>query len=241
MNSVAVLVHILREWLQSQLSSFPKVDQPTDWFQCDDSFPKVDQSTDWFQCGDRFLLQRKLSEMCVCVYVCVRVCVYVRVCVCECVCVCVCERACVHVCMCVCVCVCVCVCGIISLYGWDYFHVCWYGIWVLWVIFFFNCLVGCFSMTVWTPAGLGVLYACVLYFCICTGSPQLSMFHMERSSRNTLIIILIIINAKMTTNCFFVNYIEGFWPEWCILLYIMCKIHHSGWEPSISKSQKKNP
>ena len=105
--------------------------------------------------------------------------------------------------------------------------------------FFFNCLVGCFSMTVWTPAGLGVLYACVLYFCICTGSPQLSMFHMERSSRNTLIIILIIINAKMTTNCFFVNYIEGFWPEWCILLYIMCKIHHSGWEPSISKSQKK--
>ena len=30
----------------------------------------------------------------------------------------------------------------------------------------FNCLVGCFSMTVWTPAVLSVLYACVLYFCI---------------------------------------------------------------------------
>ena len=32
--------------------------------------------------------------------------------------------------------------------------------------FFFNCLVGCFSMIVWTPSVLGVLYACVLYFCI---------------------------------------------------------------------------
>ena len=32
----------------------------------------------------------------------------------------------------------------------------------------------------------------VLYFCICTCSAQLSMFHMERCSRNTLIIIIII-------------------------------------------------
>ena len=37
------------------------------------------------------------------------------------------------------------------------------------------------------------MYACVLYFCICTCSAQLSMFHMERRSRNTLIIISIII------------------------------------------------
>ena len=44
----------------------------------------------------------------------------------------------------------------------------------------------------WTHAGLGVLYACVLYFCICTCSAQLSMFHMERCPRNTLIIIIII-------------------------------------------------
>ena len=29
---------------------------------------------------------------------------------------------------------------------------------------------------------------CVLYFCICTCSAQLSMFHMERCARNTLII-----------------------------------------------------
>ena len=41
----------------------------------------------------------------------------------------------------------------------------------------------------WTHTVLGVLYACVLYFCICTCSAQLSMFHMERHSRNTLIII----------------------------------------------------
>ena len=59
--------------------------------------------------------------------------------------------------------------------------------------FFFNCLVGCFSMIVWTPAVLGVFYVCILYFCICTCSAQLSMFHMERRSRNTLIIIIIII------------------------------------------------
>ena len=48
-------------------------------------------------------------------------------------------------------------------------------------------------MIVWTHAGLGVLYACVLYFCICTCSAQLIMFDMERHSRNSLIIIIIII------------------------------------------------
>ena len=48
-------------------------------------------------------------------------------------------------------------------------------------------------MTVWTHAVLGVLYACVLYFCICTSSAQLSMFHMERRSRNTIVIIIVII------------------------------------------------
>ena len=40
---------------------------------------------------------------------------------------------------------------------------------------------------------LSVLYACVFYFCICTCSAQLSMFHMEKRSRHTLIIIIIII------------------------------------------------
>ena len=43
-------------------------------------------------------------------------------------------------------------------------------------------------MTVWIPSVLGVLY-----FCICTCSAQLNMFHMERHSRNTLIIMIIII------------------------------------------------
>ena len=52
----------------------------------------------------------------------------------------------------------------------------------------FLCLVGCFSMIIWTPTVLSVLYACVV-FCICTCSAQLSMFHMERRSGNTLIII----------------------------------------------------
>ena len=48
-------------------------------------------------------------------------------------------------------------------------------------------------MIILTPAVLSVLYACVLHFCICPCSAQLSMFHMERRSRNTLIIIIIII------------------------------------------------
>ena len=49
--------------------------------------------------------------------------------------------------------------------------------------------VGCLSMIVWTHAVLCV-FMHVLYFCICTCSVQVSMFHMERRSRNTLIIII---------------------------------------------------
>ena len=58
------------------------------------------------------------------------------------------------------------------------------------VYFFFNCSVSCLSTIVWTPAALGVLYACVVHFCICTWSAQLSMFHMERHCRNMLIAII---------------------------------------------------
>ena len=75
------------------------------------------------------------------------------------------------------------------------------GIWVLWV-FFLLCLVGCFSMIIWTPTVLSVLYACVLYFCICTCLAHLSMIHMERRSRNTLIIIItIIIIISISKRC----------------------------------------
>ena len=51
-------------------------------------------------------------------------------------------------------------------------------------------------MIVWTPAVLVFLYACVLYFCICTCSAQLSMFHMEKRSRNTLFITIVIDSAQ---------------------------------------------
>ena len=61
------------------------------------------------------------------------------------------------------------------------------GLWV-----FFLCLVRCFNMIIWTPAVLSVQYACVSYFCICTCSAQLSMFHMERRSKNTLMVVIII-------------------------------------------------
>ena len=49
-------------------------------------------------------------------------------------------------------------------------------------------------MIIWTPTVLSVLYACVLYFCICTCSAQMNMFHMERRSRNTLIILILILD-----------------------------------------------
>ena len=50
---------------------------------------------------------------------------------------------------------------------------------------------------------LSVLYACVFYFCICTCSAQLSMFHMEKRSRNTLIIIISVISPTTfwLSNC----------------------------------------
>ena len=54
----------------------------------------------------------------------------------------------------------------------------------------FFCLTGCFSMIVWTPAVFGCLICMFFYFCICTCSAQLSMFHMEKRSKNTLIIII---------------------------------------------------
>ena len=55
-------------------------------------------------------------------------------------------------------------------------------------------------MIVWTPAVLSVLYACALYVCICPCSAQLSMLHVERRSRNTLIII-ILPNARRYRLC----------------------------------------
>ena len=46
-------------------------------------------------------------------------------------------------------------------------------------------------MIIWAPTVLSVLYACVLYFCIWICSAQLGMFHMEKCSRNTLIIFFL--------------------------------------------------
>ena len=62
----------------------------------------------------------------------------------------------------------------VSLYVWVEFLVHLYGV------------VGCLSMIVWTHAVLGVLYAHVLYFCICTCSAQLNIFCMEIRCRNTI-------------------------------------------------------
>ena len=54
----------------------------------------------------------------------------------------------------------------------------------------FLCLVECFSMIILTPTVLSVLFACVLYFCTCTCSAELSTIRMERCSRNTLMFII---------------------------------------------------
>ena len=52
-------------------------------------------------------------------------------------------------------------------------------------------------MIVWTHSVLGVLHACVLCFRMCSCSEQLSMFHVERRSRNTIIVIItFIINIE---------------------------------------------
>ena len=66
--------------------------------------------------------------------------------------------------------------------------------------FLLNCSVRCLSMIVFTPAVLSVLYACVLYFCTYTCLAQLSMFHMGRRPRNTLITIIIIIHIVIIIN-----------------------------------------
>ena len=86
----------------------------------------------------------------------------------------------------------VCMAGITCVYIETIFAFCG----CTWILKHFSyshpyCLVGCLTMIDWTRAVLGVLYACVLYFCICTSSAQLIIFHMERRSRNTLIIIII--------------------------------------------------
>ena len=66
------------------------------------------------------------------------------------------------------------------------------------------------------PTVLCVFYACVLYFCICSCSAQLSKFHMVRHSRNMLIIttIIIIIAALhfiISAKVFIHNTIQHHW------------------------------
>ena len=64
-----------------------------------------------------------------------------------------------------------------------------YGIWVFMGVF---CMLSWMFQHDYLDTYCFDLYACVLHFCICICSAQLSMFHMERHSRNTLIIIIII-------------------------------------------------
>ena len=87
---------------------------------------------------------------------------------------------------------------------------------------FFYCIVGCLSMIVWTPC-FGCLICMSFIFLyfegsrpeyhvwdtpfwsgnlkFCTCPTQLSMFHMERRSRNTIIIIITMSSHPNITNC----------------------------------------
>ena len=62
----------------------------------------------------------------------------------------------------------VCVVGVIFVYVDTVFG-------FMCILFLCIDLVGCFSMIIWTPAVLSVLYACVLYLHL------FIMFHMEKS------------------------------------------------------------
>ena len=53
------------------------------------------------------------------------------------------------------------------------------------------CLDGCLSTI---DAVLGVLYACALYFCICTCSVQLSMCHMEGALKIQSLLLLLLLH-----------------------------------------------
>ena len=57
-------------------------------------------------------------------------------------------------------------------------------------------------MIVWTHAVLGVLYACVLYLCICACSVQLSMFHMEKGALEMQSLLLLLLSICL---CVFQN------------------------------------
>ena len=90
------------------------------------------------------------------------------------------------------VCVCLCLFFFIYVFVGLYMYV-FLFCFVLFFVTHLCCLVECLSMIVWTHAVLGVLYACVFYFCSRACSAQLSIFLMERCSRNTLIVIVIIV------------------------------------------------
>ena len=109
-----------------------------------------------------------------------------------------------------------------------------YGYFILLFLFtHLYCLVGCLGVIVLTHAVLGVLYACVLYFCICTCSAQLGMFHVERRSRNMLIIIIIIIMLAVfvcRAGITFVSVHDCFWTHACDV-EIMNKVKFRGHEP----------
>ena len=80
---------------------------------------------------------------------------------------------------------------------------------------------------------LGVVCACVSHFGICTGSAQLSMFHVERCSRNTIIIIIIIWLIHMSI--VWVGAVHYIYRKLCVSLLL--SFSHSLWAMMVRSTQ----
>ena len=84
----------------------------------------------------------------------------------------------------------------------------------------FLCLIGCFSMIVWTPTVFECLICMRFLFLYCTCSAQLSVFHMEKRSRNTLIISIIIIEYNDNRIHIFTKLAQRLRTEFTVTSYL---------------------
>ena len=100
--------------------------------------------------------------------------------------------------------------------------------------FFVNCLVGCLSMIVWTPAVLGVLIMRMcLYFCTCTcsahGKALQKYAHYYYCYYSTVLLITILKRVVVMCDC---SSSVSVWP--CVIVVISystfsCRAHRLLW------------
>ena len=105
-------------------------------------------------------------------------------------------------------CVFVCVCIIISLYGWGYLCVRWYGIWVLWVIF-----ISLFSWMLQHDCLDTCCFECLIYICFLFSGIE----HVSHGS--THIITIIIMHYLMLTPELFTGMTQNHCRKWHKLFF----------------------